>query len=393
MSPGTPFEVKGWCPGALTPMLSGDGLVARVRPVAARLSPEQVRVIGDIARRYGNGVIELTRRANVQIRGLVEGNLEVVQSLLLEARLLDPSPEVERRRNIISSPLDGIDPDCLPTQALETELRHALAEAEDLAALPAKFGFVINGGGVMTLDGVAADIRLDLFQEAGKVACLLSGPGLETPARLPLDQVVEAIIKSCRFFIKNTPQDTVKEKKIFPGNPLEIHAGTHLGPLPGTNAFAIAAPFGSLTLEQWEVLENSSEEVRITPWRSGVLSRFDRDSFSSFKAVGWINDPSDPRLNIVACSGAPACASAVGDTRHLANQLAELSSDKRARIHISGCPKSCAASESFDVAIVAVEGGYRLATDTTIRDIQGGLTHSAEEVPAALTKLTELDRI
>ena len=26
------FEIKGWCPGALRPMLSGDGLVVRVRP-------------------------------------------------------------------------------------------------------------------------------------------------------------------------------------------------------------------------------------------------------------------------------------------------------------------------------------------------------------------------
>ncbi len=28
----TGWEIKGWCPGALRPMQSGDGLVVRIRP-------------------------------------------------------------------------------------------------------------------------------------------------------------------------------------------------------------------------------------------------------------------------------------------------------------------------------------------------------------------------
>ena len=35
------FEIKGWCPSALRPMQSGDGLVVRVRPRGGRLSAEQ----------------------------------------------------------------------------------------------------------------------------------------------------------------------------------------------------------------------------------------------------------------------------------------------------------------------------------------------------------------
>ena len=31
-------EAKGWCPGAYRPMMSGDGLVVRVRPTLARLT-------------------------------------------------------------------------------------------------------------------------------------------------------------------------------------------------------------------------------------------------------------------------------------------------------------------------------------------------------------------
>ena len=35
------FEIKGWCPSALRPMLSGDGLVVRLRPRGGRLSSAQ----------------------------------------------------------------------------------------------------------------------------------------------------------------------------------------------------------------------------------------------------------------------------------------------------------------------------------------------------------------
>ena len=37
----TGFAIKGWCPGALRPMQSGDGLVVRIRPRGGRLSPAQ----------------------------------------------------------------------------------------------------------------------------------------------------------------------------------------------------------------------------------------------------------------------------------------------------------------------------------------------------------------
>ncbi|MEQ1672674.1 MAG: precorrin-3B synthase, partial [Hyphomicrobium sp.] len=44
------FEIKGWCPGALRPMMSGDGLVVRVRPRAGRLTMAQALGIAQAAR-------------------------------------------------------------------------------------------------------------------------------------------------------------------------------------------------------------------------------------------------------------------------------------------------------------------------------------------------------
>ena len=70
-----PIAVKGWCPGALQPMPSGDGLIVRIKPFCGALSLDQARGLAETAQRLGNGHIDLTRRANLQIRGLAEADL------------------------------------------------------------------------------------------------------------------------------------------------------------------------------------------------------------------------------------------------------------------------------------------------------------------------------
>ena len=51
--------VKGWCPGALRPMLSGDGLVVRLRLSCNEAPLALVADIADWAQTYGNGLIDL----------------------------------------------------------------------------------------------------------------------------------------------------------------------------------------------------------------------------------------------------------------------------------------------------------------------------------------------
>ncbi len=96
--------IKGWCPGALRPMLSGDGLVVRLRPYGGRLDAKQAAGIADLAARYGNGLIDLTSRANLQIRGVSECGHPELLDALAQLGLLDPDPETESRRNILVTP-------------------------------------------------------------------------------------------------------------------------------------------------------------------------------------------------------------------------------------------------------------------------------------------------
>ena len=83
------FEIKGWCPSALRPMASGDGLVVRLRPRGGRLSSARASHIAELSSRYGNGLIDLTGRANLQIRGVVAESHEALIEALARLGLVD----------------------------------------------------------------------------------------------------------------------------------------------------------------------------------------------------------------------------------------------------------------------------------------------------------------
>ena len=149
--------IQGWCPGALRPMPSGDGWVIRVRPPGGRLTPQQAREIAWLARVHGNGVIDLSSRANIHLRGVTEQSYAPLIERLDALGLIDDNPEAEERRNIVLSPFwsanDG-----------SVELAAALAKsltAPDAPRLPAKFGFAIDCGPQPVLTNVSADIRLE----------------------------------------------------------------------------------------------------------------------------------------------------------------------------------------------------------------------------------------
>ncbi len=137
----TAFAIKGWCPSALRPMLSGDGLVVRLRPRGGRWSAEQAVGIAELAQRCGNGLIDLTSRANLQIRGVREQSHQSLIAGLVRLGLVDDDQAMEARRNIIVAPF-GVDGDA--THALASELEHALAARA--LGLPGKFVFAIDCG-------------------------------------------------------------------------------------------------------------------------------------------------------------------------------------------------------------------------------------------------------
>jgi sulfite reductase beta subunit-like hemoprotein len=182
MSTPAAFEVKGWCPGALRPMESGDGLIVRIRPRCASVCLEAMRGIAEAAATHGNGHIDLTRRANLQIRGVSAATLGPLTDALRTLGLLDGGPEAEAVRNILVSPLAGIDPsEALDMRPIALELVDMLAAEPETWALPGKFAFVLDGGGRLPLSGERADLRLLAIRVDGETLVAIGIDGANGP--------------------------------------------------------------------------------------------------------------------------------------------------------------------------------------------------------------------
>src|SRR5690606_68781 len=186
--------IKGWCPGALRPMLSGDGLVVRVRPCGGRLTQAQGKGIADLSARHGNGLIDLSARANIQLRGISEADHGRLIEGLAALGLIDETTEVESRRNITVTPFwrhgDGV-------QEVVTSLAGALGRP-DAPPTPGKFGYAVDCGAEPVLSEISADIRI----ERGPGGALLVRPdGAATGAAATLGNAATLAVDLAHWFL------------------------------------------------------------------------------------------------------------------------------------------------------------------------------------------------
>ena len=183
---------KGWCPGAYRPMESGDGLIVRVRPVLARLTAEQAYGLCEAARACGSGIIDLTSRANLQIRGVRPDTHGPLLERLGGLGLLDADPALESRRNILVDPYWQAGDDTARVAAALT------ARLGDLPPLPAKFGFAVDAGTGRRLAAASADIRVERGTGGGLI---LRADGAPLGRPVAVEDAVDAVIALAHWFI------------------------------------------------------------------------------------------------------------------------------------------------------------------------------------------------
>ena len=160
---------KGWCPSALKPMASGDGLIVRLRPKFGRITRKVLLSLLDLSENYGNGLLDFTNRANLQIRGVSEGQHTSLIEALYDMGLIDDIIEGSGGRNIILTPtwLEG--------GLTETLAKEFYASVNCLPTLPSKFGFSIDTEAECSLMKVSSDItfNISLICETSNKAAIL----------------------------------------------------------------------------------------------------------------------------------------------------------------------------------------------------------------------------
>ena len=372
------------CPGVMAVHQAADGGLARVRLPGGVLTATQLRVLSAAAADLGDGQLELTSRANLQVRGLAPGAERKLSQRLYAAGLL-PSLTHERVRNILASPLSGLDEhslyDVLPVAA---ELDRLLCASADFAELPGRFLFTLDDGRG-DLDGIDADVGV---RAANAGVADLRLAGADTGVRVAWATVPKMLSAvAAAFLAERTAQgssgwrlaelddgparvierlDAVSTAVPPAGTPSARTPPTGTPPRVGTHrqrdgrvATVAAVPLGRLTVEQAGLLADVAADgtgtIRITPWRSVVIPGLVADD-NRLTEAGLETDPASAWVGMTGCAGRPACAKALADVRADAARALPLLPPGRP-VHWSGCDRRCGRPGGA-VDVVATGNGY-----------------------------------
>jgi precorrin-3B synthase len=366
------------------------------------MSLETFIALCDASQIHGNGVMEITQRGSLQVRGLSSGSAipfaRTATALGLRA---------EGEPAILASPLFGLDAqESVDLSLFSAALRAQLTCGPDAKATGPKVSVLIDGGGALHLDGVPADLRLRVdnasrfhLSMAGDAATSVSLGWVEPDRAIPaIAQVLTAVANRgrharARDFVNDTDMDALRSSLAGvlvagpppPPRPRAEPIGTHRMN-DGRVARGIAPAFGYGEAGMLKKLADTAARcgaasIRPAPGRALLiigLTPAAADELTAMAAAdGWVVQPDDARRHIVACAGAPACASAALSTRQLAPAIAQAVNrllDGSVTIHVSGCAKGCAHPGA---AALTVVGPDRLVVEGRAGDVPcGGISLS-----------------
>lgn len=340
---------------------AADGGLARVRLPGGVLSGAQLEVLRIAAAELGDGRLELTSRGNVQIRGLRADGPRELSDRLYGAGLL-PSLTHERVRNILASPLSGLDQlsryDLLPVVAA---VDRELCARPGLAELSGRFLFALDDGRG-DLAGMRADVAVRAVDE--REALLSVGT---RGVRVGWDDVAGLMVAAAEAFLAERAGEEWRiaeledgEERVLarlglqatedlPTTRTTVEAGQH------GSALVVTVPLGSLNQEQAAAITGVGTEVRVTPWRSVVVAG---GATELLEGVGLVTTAGSVWGGVTACAGRPGCSKALADVRADARRvMPEMRRDGR-RVHWSGCERRCGKPAGEFVDVLAVGNGY-----------------------------------
>jgi len=384
------------CPGVLRLHAAADGGLLRLRLPGGRVDAGGLRAVAALAER-GNGVVELTSRASLQVRGLGDGDARRAADLLGEAGLL-PSPGHDRVRNILCSPFGGRHPAAAPgVDDLLGALDQGLCGDAELAGLPGRFLFLIEDGSG-TLGHQRADVALAACDGGARWRLELAGhtttltaPLAEAP-RVALDAarafltLVEGAGAADAWRIDDLPDGPARVVGALAGALLARADGLARPVVPGSfkqrdgrSCVTALAPLGRvdppLLLALAGMLDADATTLRLSPARTLTLVDVRADRVGpltdELEAAGLATAPGSGWDGMSACAGLGACARARMDVRVAAGRraAARRGRGERAPEHWAACERGCGRPSSTAVTVTATAAGVRVERAGTVVDV------------------------
>lgn len=393
----------------LTP--NKDAYMARLRIPGGRLKAYQLREIGRAAQELTTGYIQVTTRANLQIRLIEPKNAPELLHRIQGVGLHTRGSGADNIRNLTANPTFGIDPhELIDVSPFVDQLAQIIISSREFYDLPRKFNIAFDGSGIIGCAEDTNDIGLRAVLHGDGVAfrvALGGATGHKAFARdlgvlVPPAKLVKVVVELIRVFIANgnrgnrkaarlkhlldswTLERYLEETEKLLGHGLERSAPeaaptssekphSHIGVYPqkqaGLNYIGIALPIGQLApkhlLRLADLAENyGGGEVRLTVWQNIILPHIPDAYVETVKKalvkMGFHWQQSHLRSGLIACTGNSYCKYASSNTKGHAAALADylekkLSLDQPINIHLTGCPHSCAQHYMGDIGLLGTK--------------------------------------
>ena len=418
------------CPGLLRIVQALDGGICRIKLNGGSISADQAEVVAHAAERFASGVIEATNRANLQIRGIDEHGTALIDSLLA-AGLGPRTAAGDDVRNLMLSPAAGIDPQMrLDTRTLAGQILDTLQSHPRFHELSAKFAVQLDGGEALAMLEHPHDLWLSVYEERGEtlLAFGLAGCPTERPlAAVALAHGHALVVAVLEVFLDLARPEQTRMRHLLDecpapmflatlgrrirlqsvgdwrreSTPEGLHIGIHPQPSAGQVYVGAAPAFGRLDPDMLRGAAQLARTfgdgtLRFTPWQSLLLPNVrETAAVQVLDELGKLNlltHAENPVAHLIACTGSKGCGKGLADTKHDARLLATLL-PHAVDVHLSGCPRSCAAAHRAPATLLAVSPGHY---DLYIRDAAvpgfGALHAQNLTIEAAATLLVARSR-
>ncbi len=384
----------------------------RLRVPNGVLTAQQIRVVASVVERYGeNGSCDITTRQNLQLRGVLLGDLPEILRRLKEVGLSTIQSGFDNPRNVTGNPLAGIDPEeIVDTRPYTTELQNFLTNNcegnPEFSNLPRKWNTAVAGAKdnfLLHNDIIFHPVEKDGVMGfgvwvAGVLSSQMNAYALPLNAWVKPDQICKLTDVVIKIWRDNGDRDkrpkgrfrlyldligmekfrSMVEERFGPltpdpgsvfDTPPRSHYGIHPQKQDGLNYAGLHIPVGRLKAEDLQDLGTASlhygsGEVRLTEEQNAIIVGLPDNKIEAFKADPLIQrfplEPETISAGTVSCTGNTYCGFALTNTKDQALAAAkkldqELNLPESVKVHWTGCPNNCGQAEMGSIGLTGTK--------------------------------------
>lgn len=399
--------------------LEDEFFMLRIRIPGGLLTSDQLRVIGHISERYGRDIADITDRQNIQLHWIRIEDVPAIWEQLEGVGLSTTEACGDVPRNILGCPLAGVTADeLMDASSLIQEVADTVAVDPAFTNLPRKYKTTISGCSHQCVQHEINCVSFVAVEHDGRVGFdLWVGGGLSSSPHfaqrlgtfVEVEQVpaVWSAMTSLyrdygyrrvrnrsrlKFLMADWGPERMRQvlQDEFLGfaladGPAPAASLTatrdHVGVLPqrdGRSSVGFSARAGRINGHQLRLVADLSDEhgsgsVRLTAQQKAVIVDVAQsDSLvRALEGLGLQVFGSAFRRSAMACTGIEFCKLALAETKTRAQGLYEELGERfptfeeDIRIHVNGCPNSCA---RFQIADIGFMGCVADRVDGTTSD-------------------------